>query len=148
MNKRTDNNRKELSKQMILDRYPYVVWLDFAPNMNQIFRPAINLEFIDHVEGNMADGTLESSVSWYEKNLNMHRCTNFFHFIPLYYFCFHQDRFSIASTIFLSTFQYFCFYSNNVVIDFLNISYSSTDFGASTTAMTFHHTPVSIRHLL
>ncbi|KAJ2948935.1 hypothetical protein O0L34_g5870 [Tuta absoluta] len=39
--------------------------------LNKIL-PATNLAFIDHVEGNMADGTLESSVSWYEKNLNMH----------------------------------------------------------------------------
>ncbi|PZC82108.1 hypothetical protein B5X24_HaOG211198 [Helicoverpa armigera] len=43
--------------------------------------PATNLMFIDHVEGNMADGTLEDSVAWYEKNLNMHRfwCVDYKH---------------------------------------------------------------------
>ncbi|XP_026327589.1 4-hydroxyphenylpyruvate dioxygenase-like [Hyposmocoma kahamanoa] len=48
--------------------------------------PAINLEFIDHVEGNMADGTLEDSISWYEKNLNMHRfwCVDYDHDITPY----------------------------------------------------------------
>ncbi|KAJ8721899.1 hypothetical protein PYW08_004301 [Mythimna loreyi] len=35
--------------------------------------PSPNLLYVDHVEGNMADGTLEDSWSWYEKNLNMHR---------------------------------------------------------------------------
>ncbi|XP_039753373.1 4-hydroxyphenylpyruvate dioxygenase-like [Pararge aegeria] len=43
--------------------------------------PATNLSFVDHVEGNMADGTLEDSVSWYERNLNMHRfwCVDYSH---------------------------------------------------------------------
>ncbi|XP_026734896.1 4-hydroxyphenylpyruvate dioxygenase-like isoform X2 [Trichoplusia ni] len=43
--------------------------------------PATNLMYIDHVEGNMADGTLEDSVAWYEKNLNMHRfwCVDYKH---------------------------------------------------------------------
>ncbi|XP_034832106.1 4-hydroxyphenylpyruvate dioxygenase-like [Maniola hyperantus] len=43
--------------------------------------PATNLSFIDHVEGNMEDGTLEDSVSWYENNLNMHRfwCVDYSH---------------------------------------------------------------------
>ncbi|XP_045773132.1 4-hydroxyphenylpyruvate dioxygenase-like [Maniola jurtina] len=43
--------------------------------------PATNLSFIDHVEGNMEDGTLEDSVSWYEKSLNMHRfwCVDYSH---------------------------------------------------------------------
>ncbi|KAG6440600.1 hypothetical protein O3G_MSEX001396 [Manduca sexta] len=43
--------------------------------------PATNLMFIDHVEGNMADGTLEDSAFWYEKNLNMHRfwCVDYKH---------------------------------------------------------------------
>ncbi|KAI5646612.1 glyoxalase/Bleomycin resistance protein/Dioxygenase superfamily domain-containing protein [Phthorimaea operculella] len=48
--------------------------------LNKILPPT-DLAFIDHVEGNMADGTLESSVSWYEKNLNMHRfwCVDYDH---------------------------------------------------------------------
>ncbi|XP_049873051.1 4-hydroxyphenylpyruvate dioxygenase-like isoform X2 [Pectinophora gossypiella] len=48
--------------------------------LNEIL-PATHLSFIDHVEGNMADGTLEQSVSWYEKNLNMHRfwCIDYDH---------------------------------------------------------------------
>lgn len=43
--------------------------------------PEIHLTFIDHVEGNMADGTLQDSVSWYERNLNMHRfwCVDYDH---------------------------------------------------------------------
>ncbi|XP_050350997.1 4-hydroxyphenylpyruvate dioxygenase-like [Nymphalis io] len=43
--------------------------------------PETNLNFVDHVEGNMADGTLEDSVTWYEKNLNMHRfwCVDYSH---------------------------------------------------------------------
>ncbi|CAH2096453.1 unnamed protein product [Euphydryas editha] len=43
--------------------------------------PETNLYYVDHVEGNMADGTLEDSVSWYEKNLNMHRfwCMDYSH---------------------------------------------------------------------
>ncbi|CAB3236614.1 unnamed protein product [Arctia plantaginis] len=43
--------------------------------------PETKLMFIDHVEGNMADGTLEDSVSWYEKNLNMQRfwCVDYKH---------------------------------------------------------------------
>ncbi|XP_052741223.1 4-hydroxyphenylpyruvate dioxygenase-like [Bicyclus anynana] len=43
--------------------------------------PPTKLSFVDHVEGNMADGTLEDSVSWYEKNLNMHRfwCVDYSH---------------------------------------------------------------------
>ncbi|XP_046966109.1 4-hydroxyphenylpyruvate dioxygenase-like [Vanessa cardui] len=43
--------------------------------------PKTNLSFVDHVEGNMADGTLEDSVTWYEKNLNMHRfwCVDYSH---------------------------------------------------------------------
>ncbi|XP_045498069.1 4-hydroxyphenylpyruvate dioxygenase-like [Colias croceus] len=43
--------------------------------------PGTNLSFIDHVEGNMADGTLEDSVTWYEKHLNMHRfwCVDYTH---------------------------------------------------------------------
>ncbi|XP_075978219.1 4-hydroxyphenylpyruvate dioxygenase-like [Anticarsia gemmatalis] len=43
--------------------------------------PETNLMFIDHVEGNMADGTLEDSVAWYEKNLNMQRfwCVDYKH---------------------------------------------------------------------
>ncbi|XP_004924140.1 4-hydroxyphenylpyruvate dioxygenase [Bombyx mori] len=43
--------------------------------------PETNLLYIDHVEGNMADGTLEDSVAWYEKNLNMHRfwCVDYSH---------------------------------------------------------------------
>ncbi|XP_063624798.1 4-hydroxyphenylpyruvate dioxygenase-like [Cydia splendana] len=43
--------------------------------------PETNLEYIDHVEGNVADGTLQDSVAWYEKNLNMHRfwCVDYTH---------------------------------------------------------------------
>ncbi|XP_052757757.1 4-hydroxyphenylpyruvate dioxygenase-like [Galleria mellonella] len=43
--------------------------------------PDTNLMYIDHVEGNMADGTLQDSVSWYETNLNMHRfwCVDYSH---------------------------------------------------------------------
>ncbi|XP_013183211.1 4-hydroxyphenylpyruvate dioxygenase [Amyelois transitella] len=45
------------------------------------FLPPTNLRFIDHVEGNMADGTLEESVAWYEKNLNLQRfwCVDYKH---------------------------------------------------------------------
>ncbi|XP_073956242.1 4-hydroxyphenylpyruvate dioxygenase-like isoform X2 [Choristoneura fumiferana] len=48
--------------------------------------PNTKLEFIDHVEGNVADGTLEDSVSWYEKNLNMHRfwCVDYTHDLTPY----------------------------------------------------------------
>ncbi|CAK1579999.1 unnamed protein product [Parnassius mnemosyne] len=43
--------------------------------------PDTYLTFIDHVEGNMADGTLEDTVTWYEKNLNMHKfwCVDYEH---------------------------------------------------------------------
>ncbi|KAM3962670.1 4-hydroxyphenylpyruvate dioxygenase [Aphomia sociella] len=43
--------------------------------------PDTDLLYIDHVEGNMADGTLEDAASWYEKNLNMHRfwCVDYSH---------------------------------------------------------------------
>ncbi|XP_053610029.1 4-hydroxyphenylpyruvate dioxygenase-like [Plodia interpunctella] len=60
----------------------------FLPGFKAVDRDAINkllpptnLRFIDHVEGNMADGTLEESVSWYEKNLNMQRfwCVDYKH---------------------------------------------------------------------
>ncbi|CAG9562092.1 unnamed protein product [Danaus chrysippus] len=48
--------------------------------------PDTNLSFVDHVEGNMADGTLEDSVSWYEKNLNMLRfwCVDYSHDLTPY----------------------------------------------------------------
>ncbi|XP_028176415.1 4-hydroxyphenylpyruvate dioxygenase-like [Ostrinia furnacalis] len=48
--------------------------------------PDTQLLYIDHVEGNMADGTLEDSTSWYEKNLNMHRfwCVDYKHDITPY----------------------------------------------------------------
>ncbi|KAJ0176792.1 hypothetical protein K1T71_007971 [Dendrolimus kikuchii] len=48
--------------------------------LNKIL-PETNLMFIDHVEGNMADGTLEDATTWYEKNLNMHRfwCVDYSH---------------------------------------------------------------------
>ncbi|CAH0715746.1 unnamed protein product, partial [Brenthis ino] len=48
--------------------------------------PDTKLSFVDHVEGNMADGTLEDSVTWYEKNLNMLRfwCVDYSHDITLY----------------------------------------------------------------
>ncbi|CAG9786574.1 unnamed protein product [Diatraea saccharalis] len=48
--------------------------------------PLTNLMYIDHVEGNMADGTLADSVAWYEKNLNMHRfwCVDYNHDIVPY----------------------------------------------------------------
>ncbi|CAG4940657.1 unnamed protein product [Parnassius apollo] len=43
--------------------------------------PDTYLTFIDHVEGNMTDGTLENTVTWYEKNLNMHKfwCVDYEH---------------------------------------------------------------------
>ncbi|XP_013143854.1 PREDICTED: 4-hydroxyphenylpyruvate dioxygenase-like [Papilio polytes] len=43
--------------------------------------PDTYLQFIDHVEGNMSDGTIEITTSWYEKNLNMHRfwCVDYKH---------------------------------------------------------------------
>ncbi|VVD05877.1 unnamed protein product [Leptidea sinapis] len=43
--------------------------------------PDTNLTFIDHVEGNIGDGTLSDSVSWYERNLNMHKfwCVDYSH---------------------------------------------------------------------
>ncbi|XP_072948798.1 4-hydroxyphenylpyruvate dioxygenase-like [Epargyreus clarus] len=48
--------------------------------LNNILKDT-NLLYIDHVEGNMADGTLEDSAAWYEKNLNMHRfwCVDYKH---------------------------------------------------------------------
>ncbi|CAH2048446.1 unnamed protein product, partial [Iphiclides podalirius] len=48
--------------------------------LNQLL-PNTNLTFIDHVEGNMADGTLEDTVNWYERNLSMHRfwCVDYDH---------------------------------------------------------------------
>ncbi|RVE51711.1 hypothetical protein evm_003683 [Chilo suppressalis] len=48
--------------------------------------PQTNLLYIDHVEGNMADGTLADSVAWYEKNLNMHRfwCVDYNHDVVPY----------------------------------------------------------------
>ncbi|XP_059051919.1 4-hydroxyphenylpyruvate dioxygenase-like [Achroia grisella] len=60
----------------------------FLPGYNTLENDAIsellpdtNLLYIDHVEGNMADGTLEESASWYETNLNMHRfwCVDYSH---------------------------------------------------------------------
>ncbi|KAL0839051.1 hypothetical protein ABMA28_017038 [Loxostege sticticalis] len=50
------------------------------------FLPDTLLLHIDHVEGNMEDGTLEDSASWYEKNLNMHRfwCVDYKHDITAY----------------------------------------------------------------
>ncbi|XP_050675869.1 4-hydroxyphenylpyruvate dioxygenase-like [Leptidea sinapis] len=48
--------------------------------MNKLL-PDTNLTFIDHVEGNIGDGTLSDSVSWYERNLNMHKfwCVDYSH---------------------------------------------------------------------
>ncbi|XP_038209895.1 4-hydroxyphenylpyruvate dioxygenase-like [Zerene cesonia] len=57
----------------------FVITKDDDP-INKLL-PATNLSYIDHVEGNMADGTLEDSVTWYEKHLNMHRfwCVDYTH---------------------------------------------------------------------
>ncbi|KPI99320.1 4-hydroxyphenylpyruvate dioxygenase [Papilio xuthus] len=43
--------------------------------------PDTYLQFIDHVEGNLTDGTLESTTTWYEKNLNMQKfwCVDYKH---------------------------------------------------------------------
>ncbi|KAH9631313.1 hypothetical protein HF086_012564, partial [Spodoptera exigua] len=62
----------------------YAVLRTYGDNTHTLIdrsKPATNLMFIDHVEGNMADGTLEDSVTWYEKNLNMHRfwCVDYKH---------------------------------------------------------------------
>jgi 4-hydroxyphenylpyruvate dioxygenase len=54
----------------------------FLPNFKAVedgedcfksFTPPIGLNFIDHVVGNMADGEMEPSVSFYEKILQFHR---------------------------------------------------------------------------
>ncbi|CAK1556447.1 unnamed protein product [Leptosia nina] len=57
----------------------YTITNDEDP-LNKLL-PETNLEYVDHVEGNMADGTLEDSVLWYQKNLNMHRfwCVDYLH---------------------------------------------------------------------
>ncbi|KPJ06289.1 4-hydroxyphenylpyruvate dioxygenase [Papilio machaon] len=46
-----------------------------------ILLPDTYLKFIDHVEGNLTDGTLESTTTWYEKNLNMQKfwCVDYKH---------------------------------------------------------------------
>lgn len=38
-----------------------------------MFRPAVNLDFIDHVVGNQPDGEMNSVVEWYENVLQFHR---------------------------------------------------------------------------
>ncbi|GBP61862.1 4-hydroxyphenylpyruvate dioxygenase [Eumeta japonica] len=75
----------------LIDRSEYggVFLPRYSPLQNDVINntlPTTNLEFIDHVEGNMEDGTLEDSVSWYEKNLNMHRfwCVDYKHDLTPY----------------------------------------------------------------
>ncbi|XP_068633503.1 4-hydroxyphenylpyruvate dioxygenase-like [Battus philenor] len=48
--------------------------------------PDTKLTFIDHVEANMVDGTLQDTIAWYENNLNMHRfwCVDYTHELTPY----------------------------------------------------------------
>ncbi|KAL4705935.1 hypothetical protein ACJJTC_017517 [Scirpophaga incertulas] len=70
----------------LVDRSQYngLFWPGYKPveeDPLNILLPDTNLLYIDHVEGNMVDGTLEDSVAWYEKNLNMHKfwCVDYKH---------------------------------------------------------------------
>ncbi|XP_045517435.1 4-hydroxyphenylpyruvate dioxygenase-like [Pieris brassicae] len=81
-----DNTHTLIDKSQYKGRFlPGYTIVEEVDIVNKLL-PNTHLEFIDHVEGNMADGTLEDSIAWYEKNLNMHRfwCVDYTHDLVSY----------------------------------------------------------------